>query len=102
MGCVVVDTDRFHSSQVLTKTFFKGDVVVSNKLTWSWGVEIFFNTLIITICQFVFIYRVKILSDGNWWIVSVLSVLGMIQLISGITSLAVSSGASVSPGLVRT
>ena len=98
LGCVTTSVDTFWSSPVLTSysVLCSGDVIASNKLTWSWGVEVFFGTLIIAICEFFYTFRFHIISEGNWWITSVLIVLGLVQFISGTITLGLSSDNSLS------
>jgi hypothetical protein len=66
-----------------------GDVSVLNKLTWSWGVEVLLLSLIMFTCQIFLIYRFKVISNGNWWITSVLAFFAVTPLGFGLYSAVV-------------
>jgi hypothetical protein len=71
-----------HTSHLLSS----GDISVLNRLTWSWAFELLLNTLIMFTCQIFLTYRFKIISDGNWWITSVLVFFAVVQLVIGVFS----------------
>ena len=63
-----------------------GDTEVFNQLTWSWGVELLLNAVIMFTCQIFLTYRFTVISEKNWWMTSVLASLALTQLVIGITS----------------
>lgn len=73
----------FHS---YLAAFFAGDVSVFNHLTWSWGVQLVFNTTIMFTCQAFLTYRLMIISEGNWWITSVAALMSLVQFVSGMVA----------------
>ena len=48
--------------------------------------EIFLSSFITGICQFFLIFRVKVISDRNWWIVSILAAIASAQFVMGLVS----------------
>ena len=48
--------------------------------------EILLSSLITGTCQLFLVFRVKVISGGNWWIVSVLAVVSFVHLGLGLAS----------------
>jgi hypothetical protein len=65
---------------------YSGDITVFNTLPWSWGVLLLLHTLIMFTCQSFLTYRFKVISDGNWWMGSVLAFWTLMQFVFGIGS----------------
>ena len=90
LGCVRAGRIQMNSSFLISfyLIFCLGDHIVLNRFTWSWGFMLLFDTLIISTCQFFLTFRFKVISDGNWWMTSVLAFFALIPFGCGLTSAA--------------
>ena len=73
----------YHYLSPLSST---GDLSAVSTLPWSLVAMLLLNTIMASSTHLFLIFRFKVISNGNWWMTSVLAFLALIQLVSGIIS----------------